>query len=275
MDCPTARLHLVEDQRGHLDPPKAAALAAHLERCPDCAHEEKAERLVTEQLERHLPQHAAPLGLKRRLAGQWSASPPAPSPRRAGGRRGGGAFTLADPRRRWPATAAAVLVASVVTAGVAGWLAGRAPGVGWGARSDTAERLVTEAVNDHLRVLAKAPALDVQSSDMHQVRPWLTGRLDFAPVIPFAGDTDFPLRGGAVEYFLDRRAAVAVYSRRLHTVTLIVTRGDGLPWPQAAPLATNARGFNVRLWTRGGLGYALVSDLDPGELARLAARLGG
>ena len=68
---------------------------------------------------------------------------------------------------------------------------------------------------------------------MHQVRPWLTGRLDFAPVIPFGGDADFPLRGGTVEYFLDRRAAVAVYGRRLHTVTLIVTRADGLPWPDA------------------------------------------
>ena len=134
---------------------------------------------------------------------------------------------------------------------------------------------MTEAVNDHLRVLAKGPALDVQSGDMHQVRPWLTGRLDFAPVIPFSGDAEFSLRGGALEYFLDRRAAVAVYGRRRHTVTLIVTRGDGLPWPQASPLATNARGFNVRLWKSGALGYALVSDLDPTELARLAERLGG
>jgi anti-sigma factor RsiW len=134
---------------------------------------------------------------------------------------------------------------------------------------------VTEAVNDHLRVLARGSNLDVQSSDMHQVRPWLTGRLDFAPVIPFAGDAEFPLRGGGVEYFLDRRAAVAVYGRRLHTVTLIVVPGDGLSWPETSPLVTNARAFNVRLWKSGGLGYALVSDLDPTELSRLAARLGG
>lgn len=253
MDCDTARLHLLGDQRGRLDPATATALSAHLEGCPDCAHDEKAERLLTEQLERHLPQHAAPLALKHRLAAQWPASSHTPSPRQIGG------------RRRWLAAAAGVLVAIVASAAVAGWLA----------RRDPVERLVAEAVNDHLRVLAKAPALDVQSGDMHQVRPWLTGRLDFAPVIPFAGDADFPLRGGAVEYFLDRRAAIAVYGRRLHTVTLIVTRPDGLPWPEAPSLATNARGFNVRLWQRGGLGYALVSDLDPTELARLAARLGG
>ncbi len=109
---------------------------------------------------------------------------------------------------------------------------------------------------------------------MHQVRPWLTSRLDFAPAIPFAGDADFPLRGGAIDYFLDRRAAIAVYGRRLHTVTLIVLRPDGLGWPER-PLVIRARGFNVRLWQAAGLGYALVSDVDAAELTRLADRLGG
>jgi anti-sigma factor RsiW len=254
MDCPTARHHLLDDQRGRLDPATAAELNAHLERCPGCAHEEKADRLLTEQLERHLPQQAAPIALKRRLAAQW----PTPAPRLATRRSGWS--------RRWSALAAGVLLVVAVAAGLGGWLVGR----------DPADRLVTEAVNDHLRVLARAPALDVRSGDMHQVRPWLTARVDFAPVIPFMGDADFPLRGGALEYFLDRRAAVVVYGRRLHAITLIVTRPDGLPWPGAArPLVTNARGFNVRLWTRGGLGYALVSDLDPTELARLAVHLGG
>jgi anti-sigma factor RsiW len=95
-------------------------------------------------------------------------------------------------------------------------------------------------------------------------------------VVPFPGDADFPLRGGAVEYFLDRRAAVAVYGRRLHVVTLLVTRPDGLPWPDAGrSLTTRSRGFNVRLWRAHGLAYALVSDLDATELGQLAARLGG
>lgn len=253
MDCQSARLNLLGDQRGRLDPATAAALSAHLEGCPDCAHEERAERLLTEQLERALPQHAAPLGLKRRLAAQWPASAP-PSSR---------------PRTAWPwrrlGLAAGVLLAVAVAAAATGWLAG----------GGATERLVAEAVNDHLRVLARASALDVQSGDMHQVRPWLTARLDFAPVLSFGGDADFPLRGGTVEYFLDRRAAVAVYGRRLHTVTLIVIRPDGLSWPQASrPLVASARGFNVRLWQHGGLGYALVSDVSPAELALLAARLG-
>ena len=253
MDCQTARLHLLDDQRGRLEATTAMALSAHLAQCPDCAHEETAERLLTEQLERHLPQRAAPLALKHRLAAQWPTATRAPVSRYRGW------------PRHWAALAAGLLLAIVASAALAGWFA----------RRDPAERLVSEAVNDHLRVLARAPSLDVLSGDIHQVRPWLTGHLDFAPVIPFAGDADFPLRGGGVEYFLDRRAAIAVFGRRLHTATLIVARADGLPWPTSPAITTRVRGFNVRLWQRDGLGYALVSDLEPAELAHLAARLGG
>jgi hypothetical protein len=82
---------------------------------------------------------------------------------------------------------------------------------------------------------------------------------------------------GTIEYFIDRRAAAAVYGRRLHTITLLVVgRVDDLGWPAPGrSLTTSARGFNVRLWQAGGLGYALVSDVDGAELAQLAARLGG
>ena len=138
-------------------------------------------------------------------------------------------------------------------------------------------------MNDHLRVLSSPRPLDVESGGIHQVKPWFEGKLDFAPEIPFAGDADFPLRGGALGYFLDRRAAVVVYQRRLHGVTLLVFRADGLAWPAhglepmgpAAAYAASSRGFNVLLWRAGDLGYALVSDLDAAELRQLGAKLGG
>jgi len=41
----------------------------------------------------------------------------------------------------------------------------------------------------------------------------------------------------------------------------------------ALPYET-ARGFNVLMWREGELGYALVSDLDAGELGELATKLG-
>ena len=47
--------------------------------------------------------------------------------------------------------------------------------------------LVAEAVNDHLRVLTSQHPLDIESGDVHQVKPWFEGRLDFAPVVAVRG----------------------------------------------------------------------------------------
>jgi anti-sigma factor RsiW len=251
MDCPAARLAILDEERGRLHETTSQALAAHLRGCADCARDEAAERLLTEQLERQLPQYAAPLALKRRLAAQC--------PTNAGTR-------LRARGVSW--WLGSIATAAIVLAVLGAW--------GWLSRPDRPGVVVAEAVNDHLRVLARVERLEVSSADMHQVRPWLTGRLDFAPVVPFPGDAEFPLRGGGVEHFLDRRAAVIVYGRRLHVVTLLVTRPDGLPWPASGhALTTRSRGFNVRLWQAHGLGYALVSDVDASELALFATRLGG
>ena len=72
-----------------------------------------------------------------------------------------------------------------------------------------------------------------------------------------------------------------VYGRRRHTVSLLVFRADGLRWPRrgleplgrARAAAASVRGFNVLLWRASDLGYALVSDLAPGELRELGLRL--
>ena len=136
-------------------------------------------------------------------------------------------------------------------------------------------------MNDHVRVLIAQQPLEVRSGGIHQVRPWFAGRLDFAPVVAFGGDEEFPLQGGAVGYFLDRKAAVLVYGHRLHTISLFVFRAEGLRWPRhgltpvgaAHAYADTTRGFNALLWRRDDLGYVLVSDVEPAALRTLAARL--
>jgi anti-sigma factor RsiW len=141
--------------------------------------------------------------------------------------------------------------------------------------------MVTEAVNDHVRLLQSERPLEIESGGIHQVIPWFSGRLDFAPTVRFSGDADFPLRGGAVGYFVDRKAAALVYGRRLHSVSVFVFRADGLPWSRAGLVKqgrleiyrTAARGFNVLLWRDGELGYAVVSDVDPRDLSLLATKL--
>jgi anti-sigma factor RsiW len=252
MTCDQARLDLRDHQRGRLDSAAEAELQAHLASCPDCAHVAVAEEELTEALERRLPQYPASFALKRRLAAQWPAAPS---------------------RRAWwrvwsPAPVAALAAAALVLVVT--------PAVYWAQRQAGPPRSMTaEAINNHLRVLSSQRPLEIESGGVHQVKPWFEGRLDFAPVVAFEGDADFPLRGGAVAYFFDRKAALFVYARRLHPISLYVVRAEGLSWPPDGRAASREeRGFTAMLWRRGELGYALVSDVDPRELATLAVKLG-
>jgi anti-sigma factor RsiW len=185
--------------------------------------------------------------------------------------------------RRWIETTPRSKTSRVVW-GLAGMTCGAAlmvlALVTWRAHSVNSA-LLTEAVNDHLRILYSEHPVEVEGPDTHKVRPWFQGRLDFAPAMAFGGDDQFVLRGGSVSYFLDRKAAALVFGRRLHTITLFVFRSEGLPWPtvglrsigQARGTLVTSRGFHVLLWRAGDLGYALVSDVNERELTELGAKI--
>ncbi|HYB71131.1 MAG TPA: zf-HC2 domain-containing protein [Candidatus Bathyarchaeia archaeon] len=256
MTCEDARTLLLDAQRGRLAPEARARLDAHLRTCAACTHEEAAEQLLSEALEARLPQHGAPPGLKRRLAASWPGATAAPA---------------APARPRWWLVPGLAVAAMLLLALPVYYL--RA--------SDRGAVMVAEAVNDHLRVISSQHPLDIESGGMHQVKPWFEGRLDFAPVVRFLGDQDFPLQGGAVGYYLDRKAAVFVFHRRLHAISLLVFPAEGLPWPRhdlrrvggAEAYVGASRGFNLVLWRDGEMGYALVSDVDASELVDLATKL--
>jgi anti-sigma factor RsiW len=247
MTCQEVRPLLLDRQRGSLAPELEREVEGHLQSCGACTHEEAAEQLLTEALEHRLLQHAAPIALKRRLAIGWLAEPVRRPP--SWWSRFGRSFV--------PALA----VASVLLVAIPVYYQRVA-----GLREAGETGMVAEAVNDHLRILSSQHPLDIEGGGMHQVKPWFEGRLDFAPVVSFLGDQDFPLQGGAVGYFLDRKAAVFVFHRRLHPISLFVFRAEGLPWParRREPVGnteahrTVASGFNVILWQSGELGYALI-----------------
>ncbi|HEY8090767.1 MAG TPA: hypothetical protein VIF09_23055 [Polyangiaceae bacterium] len=254
MECREARTHLLDRRRGTLDESLGTRLAAHMDGCDACRHEDAADRALSAALDERLPRRRAPDALRRNLEARWDATSARPRARRT--------------RTLTVMAAGAVLATLVVLA--------------WRGRPHD-DPMVIEAVNDHLRVLYSEHPLEVESGGIHQVKPWFEGRLDFAPVVDFAGDDDFPLQGGAIAYFVDRKAAAFVFKRRLHVMTLLVFRAEGLPWPALATrpvgdargeLATS-RGFHVLVWREGDLGYALVSDVDPRDIETLAARIAG
>jgi anti-sigma factor RsiW len=264
MTCDDARLRLLDLRRGRLAPDEDRELRAHLETCAGCARARAEEDVVTDLLERRLPVYPAPAALKRRLAMLASAVPSPAEP------------AVVRRPRRWariamPAMAAAASLAIAGTAVLVDRSVGRDRAV--------VTALTGEAVSDHLRVLQRDRRVDVESGGTHQVKPWFEGKLDFAPSVPAPVAPDMRLEGATVGYFLDRKAAVVVYGLRRHVLTLLVFRGDGLDWPreleqrERVPVSAAARGFHVFVWRSGGLGYALVGDADPAELAGIAAKL--
>jgi anti-sigma factor RsiW len=257
MDCEHVRTLLRDHQEHRLSAEVSGELAAHLAACAACRQVDAEEQLLSELLVRHVPRVAAPAALKRQLAGLLDVAEPAPRTAARAARR---------PGLVWLA-ALGVLAAGVL-------IVSRAP-------HDARNPLVSEAVNDHLRVLYAEHPIEVPTSDLHQVRPWFTGRLDFAPTLHFGGDEEFPLLGAAVGYFVDRKAATFVFKHRLHTISLFMFRADRLDWPSGpshslgdgtAQLAA-AQGFHVLIWQRQDLGFALVSDAEPNTLLRLGQKL--
>jgi anti-sigma factor RsiW len=264
MECIEVREQLLAYQRGQLPSELRTGIAAHLEGCADCRKTALLEGELSTLLEQRLPRHPVSPELRRHLTERvWAA--PAVRPR--GGR---GPLRIAVPILSAVAAAAMALLAVRITQ--PGFL--RSPSL------DSAV-MVDEGVNDHLRVVTSAHPLDIESGGIHQVKPWFTGRLDFAPRVPFAGDDEFQLAGGSIAYFRDRKAATFVFKRRLHTVSLFVFRAEGLPWPTREVTrlgiveATThlSRGFSVLLWRQGELGYCLVSDIDLSELELLARKI--
>src|SRR5205809_4960854 len=186
MTCDDIRIRLLDYQRGRLPLPVQEEIRTHLDECAGCARADAVEQELTSVLEHRLPQHPASLALKRRLAAEWPAS-----------------ATERSWWSRWkPSLVPAVADAAVVLVAAPVLYYERS------ASRVAIERahMAAEAVIDHLRVLSSQHPLDIESGGLHQVKPWFEGRLDFAPVVPFEGDADFPLKGGAVGYFRDRKA---------------------------------------------------------------------
>jgi len=257
MECTEVRNHLVDRRRGRLTAEVSAAVEAHLAGCAACRQEDATDAQLSVLLEQQLPRPRTPASLRGALEHRWL---PAAEPRRAAPRWARFGRTLAT------MSAGAALVVAVQVA--------------WRARTPDSP-LVAEAVNDHLRVLYSDHPLEVESGGIHRVKPWFEGRVDFAPVVDFAGDDDFPLVGGSVGYFVDRKAATFVFKRHLHEITLFVFRADGLHWPTvglrsigaAQGTVETSRGFHVAMWRRGDLGYALVSDVNEADLLALGAKI--
>ena len=129
-----------------------------------------------------------------------------------------------------------------------------------------------EIVTAHVRSLMGPGHLnDVASSDQHTVKPWFSGKLDFAPPVQDLANAGFALTGGRLDYIDGRAVAALTYRSRQHVVNLFVWPASGAR--DVEPAALSRQGYALLHWARGGMEYWAVTDMASAQLAPLADAL--
>jgi anti-sigma factor RsiW len=118
-----------------------------------------------------------------------------------------------------------------------------------------------------VRSLLQESPIQIASSETHIVKPWFNGRLDFAPSVRDLTPDGFPFAGGRLDFVGERRVAALVYRRRLHVVNVFLWPSTG--GADSAPRDLVHRGYNMVTWTKAGIDYWAVSDLNMAELRLL------
>jgi anti-sigma factor (TIGR02949 family) len=216
----------------------AVSVREHVNVCASC-RQRVADREALGRLVRAVPYYEAPDRLRARVSAQLRRTRPA--------------------RRVLTWAAAAVLVLSV-GGGIS--LVRSAS-----TRSDAA---IDDVVNGHVRSLMAEHLFDVRSTDQHTVKPWFLGKLDFSPPVVDLASVGFPLVGGRLDYVAGRPVAALVYQRQKHTINLFVCPASDAT---TTVRARAVRGFHLHHWTRDGMSFWAVSDLNDVELLEFVRAL--
>jgi anti-sigma factor RsiW len=244
VDCAQARELIGAYLDGELDVMSSLDFERHVEGCAACARARQRVEAVRSAVTVGAPYFRAPEQLAERI-------------RSAMGRE-----VVLVPRWRIGAmTRPLAVAAALVVMATLAWQLGRSPG-----RSGGLER---ELVAAHVRSLQADHLLDVPSSNQHTVKPWFSGKVDFAPEVHDLSEAGFPLVGGRLDY-IDGHAAVAlVYRHHLHVINCFV-------WPAVAgdrEMATSMQGYSVLRFVDRGLVYWVVSDAAAETLEEFARAL--
>jgi anti-sigma factor RsiW len=245
MNCQQAQPLIDPYADGELEAAAILELEKHIRDCSGCALAWRNLQSLKKALKQDALYFSAPAELRRRIKSEL------PSPRRAA--------------PQWPAwnwnwltttmsgafaVCLALLLFVVQT------------------RPPLEQQFAKEIVSSHVRSLMGSHLMDVASTDQHTVKPWFSGKLDFAPPVKDLAVREFPLVGGRLDYVSGRSVAALVFQRHKHVINLYVwpaNERDSKPGPVAP-----RQGYNLVHWSAAGMTFWAVSDLNAKELLQFA-----
>ena len=239
MKCSTAQELIHPYLDDELDANRRVEIEEHLEACPACAAVHAELQQLSNDIRTIAPRYTAPERLQQRVLNNLRES---------------GVRESRKPAQVWKGLA---IAASVLLAVSLSWDLKLARSTG------DRDIIAREIVSSHVRSLIGTHLLDVPSSDQHTVKPWFNGKLDFSPDVKDFATDGFPLIGGRIEYFNNKPAAALVYNRRGHILNVFTWPGLSSDTSRAA---RSENGYNVIGWTKAGMTYWTVSDLNKSEL---------
>jgi anti-sigma factor RsiW len=268
MNCGEAQSWLHAYLDGELQAPATLQYEQHIRECSACARTLAEQKELQTAMRSDLLYYKAPEGLRERLTSAVrSQRSDVGVDKEIENRPGHNPLSGFRPRTsylwRWAAVAACLLLCVGI-----GFLLAQmfiAP--------SKHERLVQEVVASHVRSMQveKARLVDIRESDGHKVKPWFNDKLDFSPPVPDLAQQGFALVGGRLDYLDGRAVAALVYKRRQHLINVFL-------WPDSANTDTSTpvetrQGFHVVHWSRAGMNFWVVSDLNVAELGEFAQHL--
>jgi mycothiol system anti-sigma-R factor len=245
MTCSASQHSIEAYLDGELATSESAEMRQHMEGCASCAALYRRLEQLRSDVRTQAPRYTAPAHLQQRVHLALREAAKKETPRR----------TIAW---NWVAIAASVLLCASL-----GWnfalLRSRGPGN---------DLIAQEVLSSHVRSLIGTHLVDVPSSDQHTVRPWFNGKLDFSPEVKDFASQGFPLVGGRIDYLGNRPVAALIYQRRQHFINLFTWPSASSP--EAGPNDVKRSGYNMLHWTRDGMNYWAVSDIQRSELDQFA-----
>lgn len=247
MNCSSVQPLLGAAVDGELDASQQFEIREHLENCPSCQSAYRELQQLQADIRSQAIYYRAPDSLVQRLQSSLR------------GKHNSNIHRPALPWK-WIAIAASVLLVFSVSANLL--LSKR--------ELPKNQLIAREVLSEHIRSLLTSHQVDVISSDRHTVKPWFGDKLDFSPDVKDLRAQGFALIGGRVDYIDQRPVAALVFQRSKHVISLFT-------WPAASSVAggRSQNGYHFVTWSKDGMTYWAVSDLNLDDLKQFSRLYGG